>query len=552
MFEQFAGATPWNTVLVRENARKRLKEGLDIVADAVGCTLGPRGRCVLIQLPAGAPIVTKDGVTVSKAINLRDPALRAGAEMIREAASRTADVAGDGTTTATVLTQAMVSAGLKAVDREHSSALLRSGIELAVREIVDRLRRMAKTVTAGDDLRNIATISANGDSEIGDLIATAVAKVGETGIVTVDDAKGAATSLEFVEGMRFSSGWLNSYFVTHPERMHSMYEDARVLLVDRKVSSLKDIVPLLEAIQRSQEPLLIIAEDVDGDALQGLVLNKSKGVIRVCAVKAPGWGSARAAFLQDIAALTGATVISAATGTSLEKVTMKELGRVRRVTSDKSTTTLVAAPGTEASVVARVAELKSLLEDATLAPEDRSSLLERIAKLTSGAAIIRVGGLTEVEVRERRDRIDDAICATRAALEEGVLAGGGSALLRAALATKWQARAGITDPSVLTGFDIVISACSSPLARIVSNSGEKSGDFVVADFEDRIRRDTEETSSDFYGWNAAKNVYGDMLSFGIIDPLKVTRTALENAASVAGIFLTLDAAIIDDLTAEAK
>lgn len=537
-------STPWNVVRLHDDARKELMAGLSVVAEAVGSTLGPRGRCVLIQSPGKSPIVTKDGVTVSKSINLRDPAQRAGAELIREAASRTADVAGDGTTTSTVLAYSLAREGLKAMDRNFNANAVKRGIDAAVESIVSELKLMSKPVSSDDELRQIATISANGDSFIGGLIADAIKKVGKTGIVTVDDAKGSSTSLEFVEGLQFGSGWMNAYFVTHPEKMQCILEDTYVLLTDRKISALKDLVPILEAIHKSQKPLLIVAEDVEGEALQGLILNKMKAGLKVCAVKAPGWGSVRQAFLQDLAALTGAQVISSATGTSLEKATLQDLGRAKRASVDKLSTTIVGNAGNEAGVQARVKELQTQLEDPSLTADDRSMLLERVGKLTSGAAIIKVGGMTEIEVREKRDRVDDAICATRAAMEEGIVPGGGIALLIASKRASASLKFDVKGTDEAKGVDIVLAACEAPLRKIAENAGARP-DVIISKVTEALNGTT---GSQFWGWNAARDEYEDLLKAGVIDPVKVSRTALQNAASVAGIFLTLDAAVLEDVS----
>lgn len=540
------GAQQWNVVRLRDDARKELLEGLKVVAEAVGGTLGPRGRCVLIQKPDCVPIITKDGVSVAKAINLRDPAQRAGAELIREAASRTAEVAGDGTTTSTVLAYAMVTEGMKAMERSFNPTGVKRGIDKAVDVAVTELRRMSMPVSADTRLEQIATISANGDAFIGGLIAAAVKKVGKEGIVTVDDAKGASTALEFVEGMQVPTGWLNSYFVTHPEKMHAILENCLVLVCDQKVSAARDLIPVLEHVQKSGRPLLIIAEDVEGEALQTLIVNKLKGIISVAAIKAPGWGTARQELLKDIAVITGANVVSPSLGLELSKTKLTDLGEVKRVTIEKQVTTFVATGKTETAVQARVKELQGRLADAVLVGDDRTGLLERVGKMTAGAAVIKVGGMTEIEVKEKRDRIDDAICATRAALEEGVVPGGGVALLRVSQVISSAASMN-SDESEAKGMRIVSVACRAPITRIASNAGV-SGDVVIDHISNPpLDSNAPERSFDFFGWNAATDKYCDMLDAGIIDPAKVARCALQHAASVAGIFLTLDAAILEDV-----
>lgn len=541
----FGGNAPWNVVRLHDDARQELFEGLKIVAEAVGCTLGPRGRCVLIQTPGLPPVITKDGVSVAKAINLRNPARRAGAELIREAAGRTADVAGDGTTTATVLAHAMAREGLRAMDRSFNPAGVKRGIEAAVADAIKHIESVSKPVTMDNTLKQIATISANGDEFIGDLIAQAVIKVGKNGIVTVDDAKGSATALEFVEGMQIPSGYMNSYFITHPEKMQTVLENCHVLICDQKISSARDLLPILEAVQKTGKSLLIIADDVEGEALQTLIVNKVRNILKVAAVKAPGWGTARKEFLTDLAALTGATVISPATGIELSKARATELGDAKKVTIDKSTTTIVASGATDEKVKERVIVLQKQLEDAALSGEEKTGLLERIGKMTAGAAVIKVGGLTEVEVGEKRDRIDDAICATRAAMEEGIVPGGGTMLVGISEFLKLSKP---TDESERQGYDIVIKACTEPLRRIASNAGA-SPDVVLNTVLERQNLHIPDSNNDtkWSGWNAATGVYGDMLEMGIIDPALVCRTALANAASVAGIFLTLDAAVLEDL-----
>lgn len=535
MFEQQDGN--FNLVRLHDDARTKLLGGLKIVAEAVGSTIGPRGRCVLIQTPGTTPIVTKDGVSVAKAIHLRDPAQRAGAELIKEAASRTADVAGDGTTTSTILAYAMVKEGMKAMDRSFNPAGVKRGIDAAIAHASKTIDALAVSVDTGaTSLKQIATISANGDEFIGDLIAKAVTKVGKDGIVAVDDAKGSATALEFVEGMQIPSGFMNSYFITHPEKMQAVLENCYVLLCDQKISSSRDMIPVLETVQKSGRALLIVAEDIEGEALQMLIINKMKNILKIAAIKAPGWGNARRELLNDLSALTGANIVSPATGLELTKVQATDLGEAKKATVDKQSTVVVATGATEEKVLARVKVLQQQLDDASLAGDDRAGLLERIGKMTAGAAIIKVGGLTEVEVREKRDRIDDAICATRAALAEGVVPGGGIALVRVSIALE---SVKSQDDSEAQGIKIVRNACLAPLKKIAENAGV-SGDVTVATIRDA-------NGGQFHGFDAAKNCYCNMLDAGIIDPALVVKTALANAASVAGIFLTLDAAVLEDV-----
>jgi chaperonin GroEL len=513
-------------------ARDGLKRGVDALANAVKVTLGPKGRNVIIGKAFGGPNVTKDGVTVAKEIELKDPLENMGAQMVKEVASKTNDLAGDGTTTATVLAQAIVKEGLKNVAAGANPMDLKRGIDKAVEAIVADLAKQAKVVGSDSEkIKQIASISANNDEVIGDLIATAFAKVGKEGVITVEEAKGTDTYVDVVEGMQFDRGYLSPYFVTNPEKMEVELENPFILLYDKKVSSLKELLPVLEPVAQSGKPLLIIAEDVDGEALSTLVVNKLRGALKIAAVKAPGFGDRRKAMLEDIAILTGGTVISEERGYTLENTTIEMLGTAKRVTIDKDNTTLVSGAGDADTIKNRVNQIKGQME-ATTSDYDKEKLQERLAKLAGGVAVLYVGAASEVEMKEKKDRVDDALHATRAAVEEGIVAGGGVALLRAknALST-------ITADNAdeATGIQIVSRAIESPLRTIVENAGLE-GSVVVAK--------VAEGSGDF-GYNAKTDEYVDMLKAGIIDPKKVTRVALENAASVAGMILTTECALID-------
>ncbi len=528
-------------VIFSKDARRELYEGLKVAADAVGCTLGPKGKTVLIQREDGGPIVTKDGVTVSKAIRLRDPVRRMGAELIREAASRTNDVAGDGTTTATVLTQAMVAEGLKLLEAGYDAQELCRGIEHAQARISAELSAGAKQLTTSAEIAQVATISANGDARIGELIAQAMERVGRDGVITVEDAKGTDTSLEVVEGMQFDRGYLSPYFVTNPERMIAAYQDSLVLVTDRKVSSLRELVPILETVMQAQKSLLIIADDVEGEAMTGLVLNRVKSGLPVVAIKAPGFGQHRDELLRDICALTGATLVSSATGVSLDKVTVQMLGKVKKFVVDAKSTTLVGTGSTKDKVDAHVADLRAQLEDVTLGTDDVIKLKTRVAKLASGVAVIRVGGATELEMTERKYRIEDALNATRAAAEEGIVPGGGMALVNAYRLLGGDATTLVLQSDLQMGAGIVMKACLAPLRRIVENSG-LSADVVLNEITKGLN------VPHGHGYNAATGKYGDLVDAGVIDPVKVTRSALQHAASVAVTFLSLDAVICEETT----
>jgi len=513
-------------------ARDGLKRGVDALANAVKVTLGPKGRNVIIGKSFGGPNVTKDGVTVAKEIELQDPLENMGAQMVKEVASKTNDLAGDGTTTATVLAQAIVKEGLKNVAAGANPMDLKRGIDKAVEAIVADLAKQAKVVGSDSEkIKQIASISANNDEVIGELIANAFAKVGREGVITVEEAKGTDTYVDVVEGMQFDRGYLSPYFVTNPEKMESELENPYILLYDKKVSSLKELLPVLEPVAQSGKPLLIIAEDVDGEALSTLVVNKLRGALKIAAVKAPGFGDRRKAMLEDIAILTGGTVISEERGYTLENTTIEMLGTAKRVSIDKDNTTIVSGSGEADLIKNRVNQIKGQMETTT-SDYDKEKLQERLAKLAGGVAVLYVGAASEVEMKEKKDRVDDALHATRAAVEEGIVAGGGVALLRAkqALATL---KADNADEA--TGIQIISRAVESPLRTIVENAGLE-GSVVVAK--------VAEGSGDF-GYNAKTDAYVDMLKAGIIDPKKVTRIALENAASVAGMILTTECALID-------
>lgn len=513
-------------------ARDGLKRGVDALANAVKVTLGPKGRNVTISKSFGGPTVTKDGVTVAKEIELADALENMGAQMVKEVASKTNDLAGDGTTTATVLAQAIVKEGLKNVAAGANPMDLKRGIDKAVEAIVADLAKQSKEVgSATEKIKQVASISANNDETIGELIAAAFGKVGKEGVITVEEAKGTDTYVDVVEGMQFDRGYLSAYFVTNSEKMEAELERPYILLYDKKVSSMKDLLPVLEPVAQSGRPLLIIAEDVDGEALATLVVNKLRGALKIAAVKAPGFGDRRKALLEDIAILTGGTVIAEERGYTLENATLDMLGTCEKVTIDKDNTTIVNGAGEAEMIKNRVNQIKAQMESTT-SDYDREKLQERLAKLAGGVAVLYVGAASEVEMKEKKDRVDDALHATRAAVEEGIVAGGGVALLRAK-ATLADIKAENADEA--TGIQIVARAVEAPLRTIVENAGLE-GSVVVAK--------VAEGSGD-YGYNAKTDEYVDMLSAGIIDPKKVTRVALENAASVAGMILTTECALID-------
>ena len=514
------------------DARNRLLRGVDILADAVKVTLGPKGRNVMLDKSFGAPRVTKDGVTVAKEIELADRFENMGAQLVREVASRTSYVAGDGTTTATVLAAAIVREGSKAVAAGMNPMDLKRGVDLAVAAIVGDLEKSSRQVTSNEEIAQVGTISANGDAEIGRFIADAMKKVGNEGIITVEEAKSLETELEIVEGMQFDRGYISPYFVTNASKMRVELEDPHILVYEKKLSGLQELLPLLEAVAQTGKPLLIIAEDVEGEALATLVVNKLRGGLKVAAVKAPGFGDRRKAVLEDIAILTGGRAISEDLGIKLENVTLPMLGRARTVMIDKESTTIVSGAGKKAEIEARIAHIKAQIEETT-SDYDKEKLQERLAKLAGGVAVIRVGGASEVEVRERKDRIDDAIHATRAAVEEGVLPGGGVALLRAAAALK-RLRTENDDQKI--GVDIVRKAVGWPARQIAINAGE-DGSVIVG----RI------LENDRYAWgfDAQSGEYVDMVKKGIIDPTKVVRRALQDAASIAGLLITTEAMVAE-------
>ncbi|GHC67831.1 chaperonin GroEL [Limoniibacter endophyticus] len=513
------------------DARERLLRGVNILADAVKVTLGPKGRNVVIDKSFGAPRITKDGVSVAKEIELEDKFENMGAQMLREVASKTNDIAGDGTTTATVLGQAIVQEGAKAVAAGMNPMDLKRGIDLAVTEVVEKLVKGAQKINTSAEVAQVGTISANGEKEIGEMIAEAMQKVGNEGVITVEEAKTAETELEVVEGMQFDRGYLSPYFVTNPEKMVADLEDAYILLHEKKLSNLQAMLPVLESVVQSGKPLVIIAEDVEGEALATLVVNKLRGGLKIAAVKAPGFGDRRKAMLEDIAILTGGTVISEDLGIKLETVTLDMLGRAKKVSISKENTTIVDGAGEKAEIEGRVAQIKGQIEETT-SDYDREKLQERLAKLAGGVAVIRVGGATEVEVKEKKDRVDDALNATRAAVEEGIVAGGGTALLRAS--SNITAKGINADQEA--GINIVRRALQAPVRQIANNAGDEAS-IVVGK--------TLENNSATFGYNAATGEYGDMIELGIVDPVKVVRSALQNAASVAGLLITTEAMIAE-------
>ena len=514
------------------DARERMMRGVDILANAVKVTLGPKGRNVIIEKSFGAPRTTKDGVTVAKEIELSDKFENMGAQMIREVASKANDVAGDGTTTATVLAQAIVREGLKRVAAGMNPMDLKRGVDKAVLEVVENLKKQSKKVTTNEEIAQVGTISANGETAIGDMIAQAMEKVGNEGVITVEEAKALETELDVVEGMQFDRGYLSAYFVTNADKMEAVLEDALILLHEKKLASLQPLLPVLEAVVQTARPLLIISEDVEGEALATLVVNKLRGGLKVAAVKAPGFGDRRKAMLEDIAILTGGTVISEDLGIKLENVTIDMLGKAKRVQISKENTTIVDGGGKKKEIEGRISQIRKQIDDTT-SDYDREKLQERLAKLAGGVAVIKVGGATEVEVKERKDRVDDALNATRAAVEEGIVAGGGTALLRAAFAIKSVG----DNEDQQAGIDIVRKALEAPIRQIAENSGVE-GSLVVG----RIRA---EKANKTFGFNAQTEEYGDLVEMGIIDPAKVVRVALQNAASVAGLLITTEAAIAD-------
>ncbi|HYW47189.1 MAG TPA: chaperonin GroEL [Bryobacteraceae bacterium] len=517
-------------IIYAENCRQAILRGVNQLADAVKVTLGPKGRNVVLEKKFGGPTITKDGVTVAKEIELKDPLENMGAQMVREVASKTSDVAGDGTTTATILAQAIYREGVKAVAAGANPMALKRGIERAVEVAVEEVKKLSKPVS-GDMIAQVGTISANSDATIGNIIADAMKKVGKDGVITVEESKTMVTELDTVEGMQFDRGYLSPYFVTDAERMEAVVEDPYILIHEKKISNMKDLLPLLEQIARSGKPLLIIAEEVEGEALATLVVNKLRGTLNACAVKAPGFGDRRKAMLEDIGILTGGKAIMEETGIKLEGVRLDDLGRAKRVTVDKDNTTIVDGAGAPKAIEGRIKQLRGQIEETT-SDYDREKLQERLAKLAGGVAIIRVGAATETEMKEKKARVEDALHATRAAVEEGIVPGGGVSLLRASNTLKTLKLEG--DEQI--GVDIVRRACEEPLRQIVVNSGTE-GAIVVG----KIRENTNPN----FGFNAQTDNYEDLVASGVIDPTKVTRTALQNAASIASLMLTTEAMVAE-------
>jgi chaperonin GroEL len=514
------------------DARAALKRGVDQLAEAVKVTLGPKGRNVVIDKKFGAPTVTKDGVTVAKEIELSDALENMGAQMVKEVATKTSDLAGDGTTTATVLAQAIFREGLKNVTAGVNPMALKRGIDAAVTAVVEELKKMSVPTKGKKEIAQVGSISANNDKEIGDLIADAMEKVGKDGVITVEEAKGLETTLETVEGMQFDRGYLSPYFVTDPEKMEAALEDPLILIHDKKISSMKDLLPILEKVAQMGKPLLIIAEDIEGEALATLVVNKLRGTLRVVAVKAPGFGDRRKAMLEDIGVLTGGQVISEELGLKLENAVVTDLGRSKRIVVDKETTTLIDGQGDEDKIKGRIKEIKAAVEKTT-SDYDREKLQERLAKLAGGVAVINVGAPTESEMKEKKARVEDALHATRAAVEEGIVPGGGVALIRAQKALKTLK---LAESDEQIGVDIVRRAIEEPMRIIVQNAGGE-GSIVV----EKIRQSKDAN----YGYNALTDQYEDLVAAGVIDPTKVTRTALQNAASISGLLLTTEALIVE-------
>ncbi len=515
-----------------QDARERLLHGVDVLASAVRVTLGPKGRNVVLEKSFGAPRITKDGVTVAKEIELEDRFENMGAQMVREVASKTSDTAGDGTTTATVLAHAIVREGAKSVAAGSNPMDLKRGVDLAVTAVIEELKAKSKKVTSSDEIAQVGTISANGDTEIGQMIAKAMKKVGNDGVITVEEAKALETELDVVEGMQFDRGYISPYFITDADKMRVELEDPYILINEKKLSNMQSLLPVLEAIVQTGRPILLIAEDVEGEALATLVVNKLRGGLKVAAVKAPGFGDRRKAMLQDIAVLTGGQVISDDLGIKLENVTLDMLGRAKKVTITKDDTTLINGAGEKADIEARVAQIRQQINDTT-SDYDREKLQERLAKLAGGVAVIKVGGVTEMEVKEKKDRVDDALNATRAAVEEGILPGGGVALLRAASVLD-KVKAANEDQKV--GINIVRRALQAPARQIAENAGE-DGAVIVGKVVEK---------NDYsFGYNAQSGEYGDLVKQGVIDPVKVVRTALQDAASVAGLLITTEAMVAE-------
>ncbi|MCX7896406.1 MAG: chaperonin GroEL [Rhodocyclaceae bacterium] len=514
-----------------DHARERMLAGVNILADAVKVTLGPKGRNVVLERSFGAPTVPKDGVSVAKEIELKDKFMNMGAQMVKEVASKTSDVAGDGTTTATVLAQSIVREGMKFVAAGMNPMDLKRGIDKAVTAIVEELKKISKPCTTSKEIAQVGSISANSDQSIGDIIAQAMDKVGKEGVITVEDGKSLQNELEVVEGMQFDRGYLSPYFINNPDKQIAVLENPYILLHDKKISSIRDLLPILEQVAKAGRPLLIIAEDVEGEALATLVVNNIRGILKTCAVKAPGFGDRRKAMLEDIAILTGGTVIAEEVGLTLEKATLKDLGQAKRVEVAKENTTIIDGAGKEENIKARIAQIRVQIEEAT-SDYDKEKLQERVAKLAGGVAVIKVGAATEVEMKEKKARVEDALHATRAAVEEGIVPGGGVALLRARQALS-SLKGDNHDQDA--GIKIVMRALEQPLREIVANAGDEPSVVVNKVLEGKGN----------FGYNAQTGEYGDMMEMGVIDPTKVTRTALQNAASVAGLMLTTEAMVAE-------
>lgn len=511
-------------------ARAALKNGVDQLADAVKVTLGPQGRNVVIDKKFGAPTMTKDGVTVAKEVELEDPIENMGAQMVKEVASKTSDVAGDGTTTATVLAQAIIREGLKNVTAGANPMDLKRGIDKAVKTIVAELKNMSREISSNEEIAQVGSISANNDKEIGDLIAEAMDKVGKDGVITVEEAKSIDTTLETVEGMQFDRGYLSPYFITDPDTMETVFEDPFILLFDKKISNMKDLLPLLEKVAQTGKSLLLIAEDIEGEALATLVVNKLRGTLKIAAVKAPGFGDRRKAMLEDIATLTGGVVVSEEVGMKLETTTLQDLGQATTVRIDKDNTTIIEGKGNSENIQGRIAQIRKQI-DASTSDYDKEKLQERLAKLAGGVAVINIGSATEVEMKEKKARVEDALHATRAAVEEGIVPGGGVALLRASSSLDSL----VLEGDEATGVEIVKRSLEEPLRQIVNNAGLE-GSVII--------QKVKEGEGDF-GFNARTEVYENLMAAGVLDPTKVTRTALENASSISGLFLTTEAVIAD-------
>ena len=514
-----------------ENARNQIKGGVDALADAVKVTLGPKGRNVVLDKKFGAPTITKDGVTVAKEIELEDPYENMGAQMVKEVASKTSDVAGDGTTTATILAQAIYREGLKNVAAGRNPMALKRGVEKAVEAVVNRLQSVSRETAEKTEIAQVAAISANNDGEIGNLIADAMEKVGKDGVITVEEAKSLETTLDVVEGMQFDRGYLSPYFVTDPDRMETVLEDVYILIHEKKISALKDLVPMLERVAQQGRPFLIIAEDVEGEALATIVVNKIRGTIRGAAVKAPGYGDRRTAMLEDLAVLTNGRVISEDLGIKLENVNINDLGQAKRVVIDKDNTTVIEGAGSTEAIQGRINQIRRQVDDTT-SDYDREKLQERLAKLAGGVAVINVGAATEVEMKEKKARVEDAMHATRAAVEEGIVAGGGVALVRAASALD---DVNLDDETEQVGVDIVHRALEEPLRQIAHNAGQEDSVILA-----KVRDEAESV-----GYDALKDEFNDMFSAGVIDPTKVVRVALQNASSIAGLMITTEALVAD-------